>query len=96
MSTKFYWALWTILALATAALFVIGDLTAFSISVVGFVATLLILVGMMCVTPILVGPHADEFRHRDTEPLPEPKRVREPVRAKLATAGVAIQSHHAH
>ena len=73
MSTRSYWSLWTILGLVTVILFVTANLTWFSITVVGFVACLFIFMGIMCITPTLVGPHAQEFQHGDAEPIQEKK-----------------------
>jgi hypothetical protein len=93
MSTKFYWSLWTLLVLVTLGLLLAGSLTNVTISIVGMVACLFILMGMMCITPTLVGPHAKEFQHGDAEPVPQNKAEPAP---KRIPAGAVIQSRIAH
>lgn len=90
MSARSYWGLWAILVFVTVGLFVTANLTWLSITVVGFVACLFIFMGMICVTPTVVGPHATEFQHGDAEPIPEKKaqtqRVHELVSMKVGHA----------
>ena len=94
--TKFYWGLWAILAVVTLGIFVAGDITWFSISVVGVISCTLVFTGMICVTISIVGPHADEYQHHDAEPLPE-KKVRKAVTpARVAAPAVAMQRGQAH
>ena len=97
MFTKFYWTLWMILALATVVLFAVGSLGWFAVTVVGFISCLLIFMGIMCVTPTIVGPHAEEFQHDDAEPVtPKPRAQRTPVRERFARTSVGVQDRHAH
>jgi hypothetical protein len=83
MSTKFYWSLWAALGVVTIGMFVTGNLTSLSISVVGFVSTLFIFMGMMCVTPALVRPHAPAVKH-ESPTIAADERHRRSVTAPLA------------
>lgn len=95
MFAKVYWGLWTVLALVTAGLFASSHLGLFEITVIGFVSCLFIFMGMICVTPTIVGPHAKEYEHADAEPAFENKKVK-PIRAETyAPAGAIIQNRHA-
>lgn len=95
MFTKVYWGLWTVLALITIGLFAAGSLGWLEITVIGFVSCLFIFMGMICVTPTIVGPHAKEYEHGDTEPGFKEKKVK-PVKAEtFAPAGAVIQNRHA-
>jgi hypothetical protein len=93
MFTKVYWGFWTTLALITAALLATGNLGWLGITVIGFASCTLIFMGMICVTPTVVGPHADEFQHGDAEPVVKKERVR--IREGFAHAAASVQNRHA-
>jgi hypothetical protein len=94
MFTKFYWGLWIVLALTTVGLFAGGQLGWLEMTVIGFMACLFIFMGMICVTPTLVGPHASEYDHGDAEIPVENKRTK-PIKAESFPAGAVIQNRHA-
>ena len=93
MVIKIYWALWATLGVVTLGLFAMGLLTWLAVTIIGAVVCTLVFTGMMCLTPMLVGPHAKEFQHDDAEPLLKGKAVRAPVREKLGSAAIGVQSH---
>lgn len=93
MFTKVYWGFWTTLALITVGLLATGNLGWLAITVIGFVSCALIFMGMICVTPTIVGPHAAEFQHGDAEPLVEKERVG--IRERFAHSTASVQSRHA-
>ena len=92
--TKFYWTLWALLAAITVALEATGNLSWLGITVIGFVSCLFIFMGMICVTPTIVGPHAVEFQHGDTEPALETKPVRRRARDIFMPAAVSVHNRH--
>ena len=93
MFTKIYWGLWTTMSLITVALFATGNLGWLSITIIGFVACTLAFTGMICLTPTIVGPHAEEFQHADAEPLVNKDKPR--IRERFAPAAVSVQNRHA-
>jgi hypothetical protein len=93
MFTKIYWVLWTTMSLITVALFATGNLGWLGITVIGFVACTLAFMGMICLTPTIVGPHAEEFQHADAEPLA--KKDKPPMRERFARIPVSVQNRHA-
>ena len=95
MFVKFYWGLWAALAVATMALFLTANLTWLSITLVGFAACLFVFMGMMCLTPTVVGPHADEFHHADAEPVRTEKKAPAKAAKEYAPAGFGVRDHHA-
>jgi len=93
MFTKVYWGFWTILALITLAMLATDNLGWLGISVIGFASCTLIFMGMICVTPTIVGPYAVEFQHGDAEPVVQKEKVR--IRERFAHATASVQNRHA-
>ena len=70
MLVRIYWSLWGLFVIALGLLFITGNLTMFSGTVLGFIAFGMIFMGMMGVLPTVVG-HA-------APPKPE-KKVAQPA-----------------
>ncbi|HTH50288.1 MAG TPA: hypothetical protein VL501_00045 [Pyrinomonadaceae bacterium] len=94
MFTKFYWGLWTVLAMITVGLFAVDRLGWLEFTVIGFVSCLFIFMGMMCVTPTIVGPHVTEHEPMP-EAAPEPKKKAAAKDVSFARAGMAVTRRHA-
>lgn len=54
MLTKIYFALWGVLAVAAAVIFLTGNMTMLTLVVFGFISFGLVFMGMMGVLPIIV------------------------------------------
>jgi len=91
--TKVYFALWGLLFVAAAVIFLIGTMTPMTLVVFGFISFGMVFMGMMGVLPILVTqPEAEK-----TVKVPKERTVKEPVgklRGAMAgffeTRGIAV------
>jgi len=79
--TKVYFALWGLLLLAGAVIFLIGGMTPMTLVVFGFISFGMVFMGMMGVLPILVT-HAEPEK---AIKIPKERVVKEPA-AKLSGA----------
>jgi|GEM_PF-5317942 len=93
MFTKVYWALWATLALITVGMLATGNLGWLGITIIGAASCTLIFMGIICVTPTIVGPHAEEFKHGDAEPVVKKERVS--IQERFAHSAAPIQNRHA-
>ena len=70
MLTKIYFALWGVLAVAAAVIFLTGNMTRLALVVFGFISFGLVFMGMMGVLPIVVTAPVKE---KSEMPAKEPK-----------------------
>ena len=90
MFTKFYLGLWATFGAAGLLLYLTGNLTWLSATVMEFFSCVLIFMGMMCILPVLVGPHAPDTGNEAAEPAPA--REKKESRWTVAPGGMAKAS----
>jgi len=95
MFVKIYAGMWAVFFAALLALFLLGSLTLMAVVIAGFVSFTLVFMGMMCVLPTRVGPHAETDVTEAPKTGPSlTERTRAKVKSLTEPNGIEIRKPH--